>query len=295
MGVTALDNLLLHSKTRTSALSYIEHPVHALMIVGDTGSGKNRVARAVGAALLDVSSAALDRHPYFMRISKPDNKSETPIETVRTMLKKMTLKSHGAATIRRVVHIEGAHLLSEEAQNAVLKILEEPAADTVFILTALSRQSVLPTIASRTLVIPVHNVSKKDAINYYRPNHEVQAVQNAWHLSSGNVRLMESILSDAETPLKKSVDEAKHFLSGDIYQRLVMIDDVSKDRQRLDLLLSALEKVLEALQRSPNNQGKANAAKLLKNRKLVSELNRARLANTNARLIMLELTLNLKL
>ncbi|PJE65140.1 hypothetical protein COU91_03280 [Candidatus Saccharibacteria bacterium CG10_big_fil_rev_8_21_14_0_10_47_8] len=295
MGVSATDNLLLHPKTRADILTFLKQPAHALMIVGEAGSGKKSAAEAISSDLLGVPVAELSKHPFFIKLQKASDKQEIPIDSVRNLLKKMALKTQGTASIRRVVVIEEAHLLSEEAQNALLKTLEEPAADTVFILTAPSRMSVLPTIVSRTRVLPVHNVSKKNAMNYYTPNHGPQTIQSAWHLSSGAAKLMGSILVDSQVPLKKSIDEAKLFLSCDTYERLLMVDEISKDKQRLDYLFESLERVLEALQHSPNNQGKIVASRLLKNRQLISRLRRARLANVNARLIALELALNLKL
>lgn len=295
MNINTMDNLLLHPKTRADISLFIKKPVHALMIVGEAGSGKKTAASAIGAQLLGVPITELNKHPYFIKLQKPADKQEIPIETIRNLLLKMALKTQGSASTRRVVVIEDAHLLSEEAQNALLKVLEEPSADTVFVLTAPSRVSVLPTIVSRTRLIPMHNISKADALSFYASSYEPQDIQNAWYLSSGSAKLMESVLLDSQTPLKQSIDEAKLFLSHDTYQRLLMVDELNKDKQRLDYLLEALARVLEALQRSSNNQGTMPASRLLKNRQLVSKLRKARLANVNTRLVALELALNLKL
>jgi DNA polymerase-3 subunit delta' len=265
------------------------------MIVGEAGSGKKSAAEVISSDLLGVPMAELNRHPFFIKLQKASDKQEIPIDSVRSLLKNITLKTVGTAQIRRVVVIEEANLLSEEAQNALLKTLEEPASDTVFILTAPSVRSVLPTIVSRVRLIPTHSVSKEAAMSFYSTKHQANAIQGAWHLSSGNAKLIESILADSDTPLKKSIDEAKLFLSHEAYDKLLMIDEISKDRQRFDQFLEALEKILQALQRSPNNQSKSATSRLLNNRNLVSKLRKARLSNANSRLIALELALNLNL
>ena len=55
----------------------------------------------------------------------------------------------GAAAGTKVVIIERAERMLEGARNALLKILEEPPANTLFILTTASKNSVMPTILSR--------------------------------------------------------------------------------------------------------------------------------------------------
>lgn len=49
--------------------------------------------------------------------------------------------------------VDEAHRLTEEAQNTLLKILEEPPADTIFVLTTNNLDLILPTVASRCRVI----------------------------------------------------------------------------------------------------------------------------------------------
>lgn len=53
----------------------------------------------------------------------------------------------------KAVYIPRADLLTEQAQNAVLKVVEEPPGDTVFVLGAVHRRSVLPTILSRCTIV----------------------------------------------------------------------------------------------------------------------------------------------
>ncbi|GEM88050.1 hypothetical protein [Meiothermus granaticius] len=53
----------------------------------------------------------------------------------------------------KVATIDGAHLLNESAANALLKVLEEPPAYTRLILIAPGRETVLPTLVSRSLEV----------------------------------------------------------------------------------------------------------------------------------------------
>ena len=69
-----------------------------------------------------------------------------PIEHIRRASFWARMKSNDG---KKVLIIENADRMNESARNALLKILEEPPADAVFILTTASRGAVMPTILSR--------------------------------------------------------------------------------------------------------------------------------------------------
>lgn len=73
------------------------------------------------------------------------------IETVKQIHKKVFLKP--IKSDYKLVIIEDAHFLTPEAQNALLKILEEPPANTHIILGTASQEALLPTILSRCQII----------------------------------------------------------------------------------------------------------------------------------------------
>lgn len=82
-----------------------------------------------------------------MLISKTDNS----IETVRRIKKTLYIGMKTAS--KRTVVIERIDHFAPIAQNALLKILEEPPLDTTFILETENEHQVLPTIRSRTQII----------------------------------------------------------------------------------------------------------------------------------------------
>lgn len=73
------------------------------------------------------------------------------IEDIKQMQKKIFLKPIKSQT--KAVIIEDAQLLTPEAQNALLKVLEEPPAQTIIMLCANSKEALLPTILSRCQII----------------------------------------------------------------------------------------------------------------------------------------------
>lgn len=74
------------------------------------------------------------------------------IESIREIIHYLTLQTANKNENRGVL-IENAHLMTEAAQNAFLKTLEEPPRDTIIILTAPREDLLLPTIISRCVLI----------------------------------------------------------------------------------------------------------------------------------------------
>jgi len=283
-----IDNqLLLNPKTRTAADAYISQSPQAIMIIGLPGSGKTALARAIASHALN--SQDIQNHPYFLQIARPKGKKDIPIEDIRSLIHKLRLKTPGSGGVRRMVFIEDAQDLSTEAQNALLKALEEPSIDTAYMMSVTSNRSVLPTIASRTQVLTVLPVTLAEAKNFYSNKFSDKDIEAAWQLSQGRPGLMNALLNNADNhPLKLAVDSSKQLLRQDKYHRLLELDRISKDKEQFNLLLDALSKVLAVLQRTSS----ANR-RLLNSRRLVAELQEALLANTSPRLVALELALKL--
>lgn len=80
------------------------------------------------------------------------------IETVKLMQKKLFLKPIKSAI--KLLVIEEAHLLTPEAQNALLKILEEPPDNTHIILATETKEALLPTILSRCQIFELEEEKK---------------------------------------------------------------------------------------------------------------------------------------
>lgn len=111
---------------------------HALLFSGIDGIGKRRIALELADAL---GCSAFDRHEIV-----PDGKSIL-IDAIRHLRRKIFL--HPVEGEVKTVLIDPAHLMTDEAANALLKILEEPPASTFFFLVTPLPSRLLATIISR--------------------------------------------------------------------------------------------------------------------------------------------------
>ncbi len=90
---------------------------------------------------------------------KTPQAKELKIDTVRELVASIGLRPHSGRF--RVYIIGDADRLSEEAANCLLKTLEEPPAHAVLVLIAPDECSVLPTISSRCLHLPLRPLSEE--------------------------------------------------------------------------------------------------------------------------------------
>lgn len=288
-----MDDLLLNSHTIKRVEDILAKPPQCLLIYGPAGSGKTTLAHLISSRLLQTGPDKLKNHPYFIHVARQDGKQDIPIDAVRGVIKYTSLRvaTKSGRKVNRIVFIEEAHRMSSEAQNALLKIIEEPPAKTTFILTAWTDNSVLPTIASRAEKLSIRPVGLKNAIRFFSARFDETKIESAWRLSGGAAALMMAILTDDNAhPLKSAVEQAKRFLAADRYTRLLMLDSLSDDRAGFDEVLDALSRTLTALHHSAINQGNARqAGRLLKARKMVDSAQKSISNNTSRRLLAIDL------
>lgn len=90
-------------------------------------------------------------HPDVHRLTVAEDRKLISVEQVRELVASATLRPYEGRT--KVFIIEPADAMSTQSANALLKTLEEPAADTAFLLLTRSAELLLPTIRSRAQII----------------------------------------------------------------------------------------------------------------------------------------------
>lgn len=122
---------------------------HALLFTGTTDAGTHRLALSLAAELNGARADSLENlHHPSCRVLRPGSKIRTiSIDTVRSVEPFLALRAAEDET--KLVIIDEADRLLDEAANAFLKTLEEPPPQTLIILITALPQKLLPTILSR--------------------------------------------------------------------------------------------------------------------------------------------------
>jgi hypothetical protein len=230
--------ILLHDQTRQQIEQAIAESTHALLLSGPLGSGKAYAAKHIAWNTLHLDTAEkLDTYPYFRLITAGEG--SISIEQIRELQDVLKLKTPGKDAIRRVIIVEDAHAMTTEAQNALLKSLEEPPADTMLILTAPSTLDLKQTIYSRVQQIHVLPVTARQSQDFYGPQFKETEVAKAHMISNGRTGLQHAVLHSAQHPLLDQIQKAKQLIGATVYDRLLAVDDLAKHKDQLPLFLQA--------------------------------------------------------
>lgn len=286
--------LILHKLTDNQIKKFLSSPSHALLLEGAAGSGKGAVAAHIAANLLKIDAEKLESYPYVLKVV-PENKVIS-IETVRLIQKFMNLKTVGTNPIRRILMMEDAETMTTEAQNALLKLLEEPPADTVLILTSQLHHSLLPTIYSRLQKISVKAPDKDELRSFFEAaGFAPKDFDRAYFISEGQAGLLHALLSEDTThSLNNSISEAKQLASSTVFERLASVDRLAKRKEQIPELLYALERIYKSVLVGASEKNNDRMVKQSHQAlKLILKAQSKLTHNPNAKLLLTDLFLNI--
>lgn len=226
-----MPELIFHAQTARQLENLVARPAHAILLLGPPGTGKTAAAQYLAAQLLGIERQALAGHPY-VRVTGPVDGKAIGIEVVRDLEHFLSLKIPGGRSVARIALVQDAHLLTQEAQNALLKTLEEPPTDTVLLLTAAHEQQLLPTIRSRLQTVNIKRPPLMLLREHFAGSVPAKELEQALVISGGLPGLTTALLqNDAEHPLMQAVQASRRLLQGSAYDRLLQVDALAKQKE----------------------------------------------------------------
>ena len=183
-------------KRRLAAEIDAGHYPHALLIEGPLGSGRRTLARLIARAALcreaDHSARPCGVCAACQKSTPPDltelggDGSPLSVDAIRRLREDAFLMPNESAY--RVMILAEAQTMTPQAQNALLKILEEPPAHLLFILTCDTRTSLLETIRSRCVCLTLAPTEWEEAepiLTAHLPKESVEELRRAHGLFGG--------------------------------------------------------------------------------------------------------------
>lgn len=222
---------------------------HAYILSGEKGSGKKLLANTFAMALQcekkgvdpcqecrSCKKAMSRNHPDIIYITH-EKPNSIGIEDIRTQLiEDVMIKPYCSSY--KIYIIDEAEKLTLQAQNALLKTIEEPPAYAVILLLTSNMETFLPTITSRCVRLnlrPVQESMVKDYLMEKMHLPDYQAQMDA-AFSQGNIGKARQMAESDEFNLmtEQALRILKKSNELELYEMVEMIKELSAEKQNID-------------------------------------------------------------
>ncbi len=270
------------------------HLPHAIIIEGDEGTGRHTLSFYIAKASLckgdnkpcdacrDCMLTIAHNHPDIEFFAPEDKKKSLSVDQVRKIKANSFVKAHRGG--KKVFIIDKADALSESSQNALLKTIEEPPQDILFILICESSPRLLPTVISRCAIFSLFPPEENEALEYIRSHTKKsdEEIIKALGITHNNIGKALSILGKRKS--EKS-HLAEKFLNGVLeydsaVNLMLLLKPLEKDRVKTSEFISEL-KLITAAKITENTGNKPYLKNLIKIYETVSEMESLLVTNIN--------------
>ncbi len=213
----------------------------SVLVTGESGAGLSTAAKYI--------SELLGIKPNIILPEKDEKidleKGIISIDIIRKILEDTKTKLKG----RRLIIIDYAERMTQQAQNAFLKLLEEPGDDIHFILVSSSTSKLLPTILSRVKKIeikPITNQQSEELIIKLGVTDKTKQAQLLF-MASGLPAEITRLIQDENYFANASnmIRDAREALQAKLYQKLLIAQKYKEDRQLALKMVFYMAKILK--------------------------------------------------
>lgn len=238
---------------------------HFYLISGPAGSGKKTLSRLLAAAALcsgenrpclacpHCRKVMAGTHPDFITIDDPEKKY-VPVELIRSARADVFIQPNEAD--RKIYLFPRAQDMRMEAQNALLKILEEPPAYGVFLLLTDNAEKLLPTVRSRCTELSLQSLPEdilRPVLKEKCPQASDLQITGAISRSGGYLGQALAILEETEDATQTTTAFLQAYAASDAYGLTQVL--VPMEKWKRDALISILVSWMELLEQALAERG----------------------------------------
>ena len=209
---------------------------HAYMFEGPNGIVKNTMARELAAILLEMEN--LFNSPDYIEI-KPDGNS-IKIAQIRKLQSDILVKPYKSY---KIYVIDEAQKMTVEAQNALLKTLEEPPKYAIIILITDNKESLLDTIKSRCEIIKFTPIPMQEVASYLTMNgKDSKRASLLANFSRGSMKKAIELSESEEFHLMREEVQkyVETFLNGNLIEIMDIQSSIEKYKDQITNILDLL-------------------------------------------------------
>ena len=234
---------------------------HSYLFVGIQGIGKKALAIEFSKKILKPNQEQenLENHPDFLLI-EPDGNS-IKIEQIRTLQKKIQEKP--ILSNQKVYVIDDADSMTQEAQNCLLKTLEEPPEFAKIILIGSSESAFLSTIKSRCMILLFNPIEDNEIKQYMKENYGMNSITpNQLAMFQGSIGKA-ILVKDRQQEYENVENMIENLGSKDLIEILKLSEGLYKSKEEIYEILEYINILL--LNYSKTNHLYTNCIKIVEN------------------------------
>lgn len=169
---------------------------HAHILVGENGIGKSMIAKEMAMRVLGKSE--FKQYVDIVEFKVPKGKKSIGIEEVKNIIEETNKKPYECD--KKVIILYNSDKMTEAAQNALLKTIEEPPSGSFMVLLCEKLDGILDTIKSRCQIYKFNRLSQKEMVVFLKnkfPDLPKEQVKSVLAFSDGIPGRAEKFISDS--------------------------------------------------------------------------------------------------